>query len=442
MAESSFWWTTSDPAVGDGLVSYTQVHLGSVARVLAACSGFEGVAPGYLNELACTANGANTVAVNTGGAAVDGKAYANSASVDVNIPSASGAGNTRIDRIVARADWTAQTVRITRIAGTDAASPSAPAITQTSGTTYDISLCTVLVDTGGTVTVTDARTFAKGGVNSISSAAITTVKLYAGAVTSAKLAALAVTSAKIANNAVGNVQLRQGVATSVIGRAGTMAGDVADIQAALWDSVLRRAGDGALDFGTINAGMIADAAVTSAKIASGAVVSGKLGADSVDSDQYVDGSIDPIHIANRTRKFVLHAVSLSLSESAYGVAMPNGQASYGYSSFRVPEDFVSDLNVKVVLVSASGATGNIHHTLSAYGGAAGEARDTNTASTEVDEAMGSTSRYYELASLNLTGWAVGDNVRLSYVRWALDAGDTIEATVYLVGFLVSYTADS
>ena len=159
MSEWSGWWTTDD--TGDGAASgYTQVELGYVAKVLAACSGFEGVAPGLLNECNPTANGANTVAVNTGGALVDGKPYHNSASVDVNVPSASGAGNTRIDRIVLRAGWAAQTVRITRIAGTDAASPTAPALTQTTGTTYDISLCTVLVTEAGAVTVTDARTMA------------------------------------------------------------------------------------------------------------------------------------------------------------------------------------------------------------------------------------------------------------------------------------------
>ena len=159
MAEWSGWWTTDD--TGDGAAAgYTQAQLSNIAKVLAACSGFEGVAPGLLNQLACTANGANTVAVNTGGGMVDGKPYHNSASVDVNIPSATGGGNTRIDRIVLRAGWAAQTVRITRIAGTDAASPTAPALTQTSGTTYDISLCTVLVDEAGAVTVTDARTMA------------------------------------------------------------------------------------------------------------------------------------------------------------------------------------------------------------------------------------------------------------------------------------------
>lgn len=160
MSEISGLWTTGG-ATGDQRASYTQADDATIKKILAACSAFEGVAPGFLNELACTPSGANTVAVDTGGAVVDGKYYLNDAAEDVNIPSASGAGNTRIDRIVLRADWAGFAVRIHRIAGTDAATPSPPAVTQTSETTYDIKLCQVLVTTGGVVTVTDERVWAK-----------------------------------------------------------------------------------------------------------------------------------------------------------------------------------------------------------------------------------------------------------------------------------------
>lgn len=161
MAEFSLPWTT-DAATpeGDQQASYTQMQLAIMHSIIAACSGFEGVAPGVKNELACAAAGANTVSVATGGAVVDGIVYHNDASQNVNIPSAVGSGNTRIDRIVLRADWASFTVRVHRIAGVDAANPSAPAITQNSGTTYDIMLAQVLVDTAGTVTVTDERTWA------------------------------------------------------------------------------------------------------------------------------------------------------------------------------------------------------------------------------------------------------------------------------------------
>ena len=188
MSQLSGFWTTNAGGSGHQQASYTQAQWSTAASIMAACSGFEGVAPGFLNELACTANGANTVAVATGGAMVDGKWYVNDASKDVTIPSAVGGGNTRIDRIVLRCDWSGYQVTITRIAGTDAASPTAPAITQTTGTTYDIQLCRVLVNTAGTVTVTDERTWAATGANGLQADAVTTAKVADNAITTAKIA--------------------------------------------------------------------------------------------------------------------------------------------------------------------------------------------------------------------------------------------------------------
>lgn len=117
----------------------------------------EGVLPGYLNQLAVSGV-ASPVAVASGGAFVDGKTYDSDASENVAIPTPST--NPRIDRIVLRKDFSAQTVRITRIAGTEAASPTPPALVQTDGTTWDVPLAQVLVTTGGVITVTDEREFA------------------------------------------------------------------------------------------------------------------------------------------------------------------------------------------------------------------------------------------------------------------------------------------
>jgi len=163
MSEFSGHWTTSATPTGHQVASYTQATNGTLQKIMAACSAFEGVAPNYLNALAGTVTGANTVAINTGGAMVDGKAYENNASLNVNIPSAS-AGNTRIDRIVLRADWAGFILSVHRIAGVDSGSPTAPAITQTPGTTYDIMLYQALVDAAGTVTLTDERVIAGSSV--------------------------------------------------------------------------------------------------------------------------------------------------------------------------------------------------------------------------------------------------------------------------------------
>jgi hypothetical protein len=196
MAQASYLWTTSSS--GDGSSTYSRADWAVVGRVFAACSGYQGVASSYLNELAGSVTGANTVAINTGGAVVDGKPYENDASVNVTIPSAVGGGNTRIDRIVLRASWSAQTVRITRIAGTDASSPTAPAITQTSGTTYDIMLYRATVNTSGTVTIVDERTWAivatddstlenNAGTLRVKDAGITLAKLAANSVDDTKV---------------------------------------------------------------------------------------------------------------------------------------------------------------------------------------------------------------------------------------------------------------
>ena len=112
----------------------------------------QGVLPNYENELEIT-GAATPISVNTGAALVDGKFYENTTAVTVAIPSP--AVSTRVDRIVLRKSWVAQTVRITRIEGVEGG--VAPAITQTDGTTWDIPLYQVTITTGGAITLTDER---------------------------------------------------------------------------------------------------------------------------------------------------------------------------------------------------------------------------------------------------------------------------------------------
>jgi hypothetical protein len=209
VAETSYLWTTNGTGDGDA-GGYTQADTSLMMQIIAACCAHEGVAPGFWDELECTGGGANTVNVATGGALVDGKPYPNNAPVAVNVPSAVGAGNTRIDRIVLRANWAAQTVRITRLAGVDAASPVAPTITQTSGTTYDIMLCRVLVDTSGAVTVTDERVMAWVGTSGIAADAVDGSKIADEAVDSEHIAAGAIDLAHMSANSVDSDQYVDG----------------------------------------------------------------------------------------------------------------------------------------------------------------------------------------------------------------------------------------
>lgn len=195
MTEKSYLFSTN--GTGDGASPYTQLEWSTIVNVLTASAGggYEGVLPNYDLQMEGFVVGVNSVGIAMGAAIVDGKVYTTTVgSVVVTIPSAVGVGNTRIDRIVLRANWTAQTVRITRIAGTDDVSPTPPAITQISGTTYDIYLYQVLVDTGGNLTLTDERSFINvlrrqgGGTTDWSTAGTTNyipdaTKMEAGCVT-------------------------------------------------------------------------------------------------------------------------------------------------------------------------------------------------------------------------------------------------------------------
>lgn len=156
MAERSIAWTTN--ATGDGTSGgYSAANWQNMnLKMFITNPATEGVLYGVGNNLA-TAGASSPVAVNTGSALVYGIWYENDASVNVTIPTP--ASSTRVDVIVLRASWAAQTVRITRIAGTEGG--GAPALTQTANTTWDIPLANVSITTGGVITLTDRRTWVK-----------------------------------------------------------------------------------------------------------------------------------------------------------------------------------------------------------------------------------------------------------------------------------------
>lgn len=103
------------------------------------------IIPSYGNSLRVHANSpaALNVLVETGAIRIRGRLYELTAQSTQTV-TAADATNPRIDRVVARITFASQTIRLAVLAGTPAATPSLPTLTQ-NATTYEISLAYIWV---------------------------------------------------------------------------------------------------------------------------------------------------------------------------------------------------------------------------------------------------------------------------------------------------------
>ena len=265
MAETSIFWTTG--ATGDGATAYTQAQCILWLRKTFCGSANEGVNKDVDNELAVTGT-SSPVAVASGEAYVYGFPYFSTASEDIAIPTP--AANTRIDRIVLRANWSAQTVRITRIAGTEGA--GVPSLVQTDGTTWDIPLAQCSITTGGVITVTDEREFIHPNIavdgDMIDDDVVDSKHIVAGAIDLAHMSANSVDSPQYVDWSI----------------------DLSHMSVDSIDSPQLM--DGLIDLEHMSAN-----SVDSDQYVDGSIDLPHMSADSVDSPQYVDGSIDLVHMS-------------------------------------------------------------------------------------------------------------------------------------------------
>lgn len=153
MVETSYYWdglTTGDAA----LAPYSHDLWNRLWQVMFTRGDSEGILNNIDNELIVSgiAGGVN---IATGKSLVDGSLYETDAIVNILVPTP--ITNPRIDRIVVKKDWAAQTIRIARVAGTENVSPTAPALTQINLDTWEIPLAQALITTAGVITVTDER---------------------------------------------------------------------------------------------------------------------------------------------------------------------------------------------------------------------------------------------------------------------------------------------
>jgi hypothetical protein len=96
-----------------------------------------------------------SVLLNIGTAVVHGSTYDNDSALTLSI-AANGSGSARIDTIVLRKSWSAQTVRAAVLAGTPAGSPVPPSLTQSDGVTWEIAIADIAV-ANGAVSITNAN---------------------------------------------------------------------------------------------------------------------------------------------------------------------------------------------------------------------------------------------------------------------------------------------
>lgn len=165
MAEDSrpFQGTTTGDA---GPYSATQWRLiWAQAMAFSGTTANYGPLRGVGNELAVTVTSpvSNQVTLGSGAALVQGAWYYNSADVNITIQ-ANGSGNPRIDLIILRVDYNAQTVRYAVLQGTPNVSPAIPNLTQTDNLLWEIPIAQIAVASGfatiAATDITDRREFA------------------------------------------------------------------------------------------------------------------------------------------------------------------------------------------------------------------------------------------------------------------------------------------
>lgn len=88
-----------------------------------------------------------------------GKRVVNTSSINVNV--VSPITNPRIDRVIVKYVFATDAVTVELLGGTEDPAPTAPALTQIDGNTYEVSLAQLHVTTAGVITVTNERRWAR-----------------------------------------------------------------------------------------------------------------------------------------------------------------------------------------------------------------------------------------------------------------------------------------
>lgn len=334
--------------------------------------------PWGLNTLAVTGT-SSPVDIATGAAVVNGKLFRVTAAETEAV--ATPVGGTRIDRIALEIDYTTtpETAAIVRVAGV--VGGAAPALMQTDGTKWQVSLAQASITTGGVITVTDERTYLGDGA--------------------------------LAASAAGRARMADGFFDAATALAKFAADSITN--AVLLDAVA----DGAF---------VADAA-TRALFATGFVTAALI----ADRTRTV--------FVPATRGWVTNTSNPIAPADERGIALGDGVLSVAIGETHLPSDYVSGLTA-VAVVQCDGASGNLYARNDIYMGADNQAYNTHNDYTGYS-AVAAAEALNEILSVNVSSVAAGDYITCRLARNAAHGSDTFNAgKVYVKGWLLSYTADS
>ena len=141
MTERSLFWTDGTGHGGP----YSQDELRLLSRAL--LGGDDGVLRGQHSEYAVSING-SALRVAAGRALVNGTLAESDTNIDLT-PTVPSSGTTGL-RVVLRKSWSARTVAVALLEAADG-TITPPAVTQANGTTWEVSLATAEITTGGSI---------------------------------------------------------------------------------------------------------------------------------------------------------------------------------------------------------------------------------------------------------------------------------------------------
>ena len=205
-----------------------------------------------------------------------------------------------------------------------------------------------------------------------------------------------------------------------------------------------------IEAGQFNADVVGDAV----ELATGALAARvddttiEIAADVV---QAKASGLDNTYLANRTRRLWVPATECeNVTDGTYenqvaqGWEMVDNKICACYGHFRLPADYSSGINITPVVIP--NGTGDVYARMEAAYGAIGEAYNVHTYNRGYTQITGAAANETdELSEIALTTWAFAptnaDYLCITFLRDSTGISDSVNATVYFVGWVVIYTAD-